>query len=160
MPLGVGEPQLREWLMDTVESRKTEFIEELEKIASKHAKHSHINETLVQSLFYGSLIFGGLAVVSGLIKIITVPPEIISLFAGLATGATTLAKTANYRAVADWNFAVRDTAYQFIEKLKYEIPMPVTQEGITAISEEWRRRRTQLERYPNGLNRLGDSRIS
>jgi hypothetical protein len=127
-----------------VETRRRRLIEELEAEARRHDRTAHTNEFLVSAFFYISLFFGGLAVVCGLIKSISIPTELISLFAAIGTGATFLAKEAKYRARADWHYSVRDTAKQLIARLNYEMPIPVTRDDVAAISEEWRRRRAEL----------------
>ena len=68
----------------------------------------------------------------------------ISLFAAISTGATILAREAKYRARSDWHYSVRDTANQLVTRLNYEIPIPITRDNVAAISEEWRRRRSEL----------------
>jgi len=137
--------------MDDIETRKANLIEFLRKESVAYGRAAQWNEFFVQVLFYGSLLFGALAVVSGLIKSVNISTEVISLFAGLGTGATALARTANYRAHADWNYAVRDIAKGLMTKLEFEVAHP--QDSISAISEEWRKRREQLGNEMYAINR-------
>jgi hypothetical protein len=127
-----------------VENRKNRLITELEGEARKHEKGASRNQFMVSASFYASLLFGGLAVAAGLIKSIPIPSEVISLFAALGTGATFLSREAKYRAIADWHYAVRDTANQLIARLNYEMPFPVTRENVASISKEWRQKREEL----------------
>ena len=135
-----------------VEARRSALIRELEGEALKHEQGASCNELLVSASFYASLLFGGLAVAAGLVKSMRIPSELISLFAALATGATFLSREAKYRAIADWHYAVRDTARQLIARLNYEMPIPVTRENVAGISSEWRRVRGELGARKAAIN--------
>ena len=127
-----------------VEKRRTCLVVELKKEASKHEHTARIHDFFASALFYCSLLFGGLAVAAGLIKSVNIPSEVISLFAAMGTGASILSREAKYRAHADWNYAVHDTAQQLVGKLEFELPLPVKDTDVTAVSQEWRRKRAEL----------------
>ena len=128
---------------EEVESRKNTLINELTREASIHESTARVNEWLLSGSFYGSLIFGGIAVLLGFIHSAYIHPEYISICAAIGTGLTFLSREAKYRATADWNYWVRDTARQLVQRLRYEMPIPTTKDNVAAISEEWRRKRTE-----------------
>src|SRR3954467_11525773 len=80
--------------------------------------------------FYSAMLFGALAVGAGLIKSISVPTEVISLFAALGTGSTLFSREAKLRAKANWFYAVRDAASQLLLRLDHEMPIPITRENV------------------------------
>jgi hypothetical protein len=124
-----------------VEKRRTGLVAELTTEADKHHHTARTNDFWASTFFYGSLIFGGLAVAVVLIKSGKIPSEYISLLAAIGTGASILSREAKLRSHADWNYAVRDTAKQLIGKLEFELPLPVKSTDVTAVSQEWRRKR-------------------
>jgi hypothetical protein len=127
-----------------VEKRKSELEQLLYGEARKYNRQAIFHEAMGFATFYISMLFGGLAVVGGFIKSISIPPELISVCAAIGTGAALLSREAKYRIHANWNYAVRDTAEQLATRLKFEAPHPASRESVAAISEEWRRRRAEL----------------
>jgi hypothetical protein len=138
---------------EEVDGRKQTLIKEILGEASKHHRAAILNEWLLSGSFYFSLLFGGLAVLFGFVKSAYILPEYISVCAAIGTGLSFLSKEAKYRAKADWNFWVRDTASQLVQKLRYEMPIPTTRGDVAAISEEWRRKRSELGIRMSEINR-------
>jgi hypothetical protein len=129
---------------EEVKKRKSELVLLLHGEARKHNRQAYFHEGMGFATFYISMLFGGLAVVGGFIKSISIPPELISVCAAIGTGAALLSREAKYRIHANWNYAVRDTAEQLVTRLRFETPLPASREDVAALSEEWRRRRAEL----------------
>ena len=102
-----------------ITSRKSNLFSKLEQAEKKHNRKANIYEILSAASFYLSLSFGGLAVLSGLIKSFNVPPEIISVFAAISSGLTVLPRQALFILKADWHYSARDTANNLLWKLQF-----------------------------------------
>ena|ERR1700722_6359175 len=143
-----------------VDKRRKALWMELDGEAKSNDAKARCQEILLNLSFYISMVFGGLAVAAGLIKSYPVAPELISLFAAIATGATFYSREAKLRARADWFYAVRDTAQELINRLDYEMPIPITRDNVAAISREWRDRRRQLGEEMRTINKASPTEIS
>ena len=138
--------------MDDVSQRHSALIALLKREAELHGRTADRYELASSLSFYAAMLFGGLAVVLGLIKIVPVPSELISICAAIGTGSTLWAREAKLRARADWFYTVRDTAQHLSNRLQFELPIPVTPDDIAAVSAEWRTTRGKLGERMSTIN--------
>jgi hypothetical protein len=127
-----------------IEERIKKLRALLSREIEENNRQARLHDFATNALFYASMLFGALAVGAGLVKSISIPTELISLFAALGTGFTFSSREAKFRAKADWFYSVRDTASQLALRLDHEMPIPITRENVAAISSEWRQRREEL----------------
>ncbi len=76
----------------------------------------------------------------------------VSLTAAVATAGTVVVKETKWRARADWFYARRDIAASLLNRLNYEMPDPITNDNIAAISKEFRQQRDMLGLRMTALN--------
>ena len=129
---------------DEVQRRRNELLAKLNDNSRAADSQATWLEFFLTTSFYGNLLFGGLAVVLGLVKQWNVPSEYISLSAAVSTSLAILPRQGKYWAKADWHYAVRDTANGLANRLEFEMPIPVLRENVAAISLEWRTQREKL----------------
>ena len=125
-------------------ARRDALVTDLASHMRNHGRMAFLCEGYSAACFYGSLLFAAIAFVSGFVKTVQVPPELISVSAAIASGLTILARRARFRDKADWHYSIRDTAEQISNELRFELPFPITRDSVAQRSEAWRARRAKL----------------
>lgn len=126
------------------ERRRHKLDEELEaERSTSHTAASSI-EGRISKLFWLQLTAGGAASLIGLTRFEWVQPWIVSVIAGIATACVVVVRETKWRAKADWHYARRDIAAGLLNRLRYEMPDPITKDSVAAISKDFRQQRDML----------------
>jgi hypothetical protein len=135
--------------------RKSDLLKELDSEHETAYRKAQSLEYRVDICWWGSLLFAGLASVTGFFA--GVPAWLISLFASIATGLVVVRRKAGWREKSNAYYALRDKMAELISRLKYQTPDRPSDDLIARIAKERDDAKTICGRRLNQVNTLVDA---
>jgi hypothetical protein len=131
-------------------SRRDQLAKELDDVRSKSDKVARSLERRLTFLFWLQLATGATATLLGLTGF--EGPRVVGTIAGIATGCAVVARETRWREKAHWFYTRREIAHGLLNRLRFEMPYPITLEKVTEVSSEYRQKLTELGLRMYALN--------